>query len=77
MAKPYSNPGDFFLYKFLRNILFCLPAEASHDFALRAMKIGDGLGVSSLLREHRRQGAGQESHGDRLSTCRRSCGWPG
>ena len=37
------------MYKFLRNILFCLPAEASHDFALHAMKIGDRLGVSSLF----------------------------
>jgi dihydroorotate dehydrogenase len=49
MAKPLYKPGDFFLYIFLRNILFCLPAEASHDFALRAMKIGDGLGISSLF----------------------------
>ena len=49
MAKPLHKPGDFFLYTFLRNILFCLPAEASHDFALRAMKIGDGLGISSLF----------------------------
>ena len=37
------------MYKLLRNILFCLPAEASHDFALRAMKIGEGLGASALL----------------------------
>ncbi|MBT5720157.1 MAG: quinone-dependent dihydroorotate dehydrogenase [Gammaproteobacteria bacterium] len=37
------------MYTFLRNILFCLPAEASHDFALRAMKIGDGLGISRLF----------------------------
>lgn len=37
------------MYKLLRNILFCLPAEASHDFALRAMKIGDALGASALL----------------------------
>jgi len=37
------------LYKLLRNILFCLPAEASHNLALRAMKIGDGLGASALL----------------------------
>jgi dihydroorotate dehydrogenase len=37
------------LYKLLRNILFCLPAEASHNFALRAMKLGDMVGASSLL----------------------------
>ncbi|PCI73379.1 MAG: dihydroorotate dehydrogenase (quinone) [SAR86 cluster bacterium] len=37
------------MYKLLRNILFCLPAEASHNLALRAMKIGDGLGASALL----------------------------
>lgn len=37
------------MYKLLRNILFCLPAEASHNFALRAMKIGGGLGASALL----------------------------
>ena len=37
------------MYKLLRNILFCLPAEASHDLALSAMKIGDGLGASALL----------------------------
>ena len=37
------------MYKLLRNILFCLPAEASHDFALRAMKLGDALGTSALL----------------------------
>jgi dihydroorotate dehydrogenase len=37
------------LYKLLRNILFCLPAEASHNLALRAMKISYGLGASGLL----------------------------
>jgi dihydroorotate dehydrogenase len=37
------------LYKLLRNILFCLPAEASHNLALRGMKIGDDIGVSALL----------------------------
>lgn len=37
------------MYKLLRNILFCLPAEASHNFALRAMKIGDALGASALI----------------------------
>lgn len=30
-------------------MLFCLPAEASHTLALRAMKVGDVLGLSSLL----------------------------
>tara|TARA_B110000858_G_scaffold194792_2_gene249890 strand:- start:18278 stop:19306 length:1029 start_codon:yes stop_codon:yes gene_type:complete len=38
-----------FLYKLLRNILFCLPAEASHNLALRAMKVGDLIGASALL----------------------------
>lgn len=38
-----------FLYKALRNLLFCLPAEASHHVALRAMKVGDALGASRLL----------------------------
>lgn len=49
MTKYLVNPGELFLYKLLRNILFCLPAEASHDLALRAMKIGDALGASALL----------------------------
>ncbi|MEX0962571.1 MAG: quinone-dependent dihydroorotate dehydrogenase [Pseudohongiellaceae bacterium] len=40
------------MYKLLRNILFCLPAEASHHFALRAMKFGDALGASSLMAAH-------------------------
>lgn len=30
-------------------MLFCLPPEASHNFALQAMKVGKGLGTSSLL----------------------------
>lgn len=30
-------------------MLFCLPAEASHNLALRAMKVGDVLGASPLL----------------------------
>ena len=30
-------------------MLFCLPAEASHTLALRAMKVGEVLGASSLL----------------------------
>ncbi|MBL4582139.1 MAG: quinone-dependent dihydroorotate dehydrogenase [Gammaproteobacteria bacterium] len=37
------------MYKLLRNILFCLPAEASHNLALRGMKISDGLGASALF----------------------------
>jgi len=37
------------LYTLLRNILFCLPAEASHNIALRAMKMGDAVGASGLL----------------------------
>jgi dihydroorotate dehydrogenase len=37
------------LYKLLRNILFCLPAEASHNLALRAMKISEGLGASTVF----------------------------
>lgn len=37
------------LYKLLRNILFCLPAEASHDFALAAMKVSNSIGLSNLL----------------------------
>jgi len=37
------------LYKLLRNILFCLPAEASHSLALRAMNVGEALGTSTLL----------------------------
>ncbi|MDA0279353.1 MAG: quinone-dependent dihydroorotate dehydrogenase [Proteobacteria bacterium] len=37
------------MYKLLRNIMFCLPAEASHNIALRAMKICDGIGASGLL----------------------------
>ncbi len=37
------------MYKLLRSLLFCLPAEASHNFALRAMKLGNKIGVSPLL----------------------------
>ena len=37
------------MYKFLRDILFCLPAEAAHDVALRAIKVGDDLGASALF----------------------------
>ncbi len=37
------------MYKLLRNILFCLPAEASHNFALRALKLGNALHASGLL----------------------------
>lgn len=37
------------MYTLLRNILFCLPAEASHNIALRAMKLGDAVGASGLL----------------------------
>lgn len=37
------------LYRILREILFCLPAEASHDVALRAMALGERLGLSGLL----------------------------
>ncbi len=37
------------MYKLLRNLLFCLPAEASHNFALRALKTAHRMGLSALL----------------------------
>lgn len=37
------------MYKLLRNLLFCLPAEASHNVALRSMKMANNLGLSGLL----------------------------
>ena len=37
------------MYKLLRELLFCLPPEASHDVALRAMGISNSLGLSGLL----------------------------
>lgn len=37
------------LYSLLRELLFCLPPEASHTAALRAMAIGNQLGVSGLV----------------------------
>ncbi|MEX0619594.1 MAG: quinone-dependent dihydroorotate dehydrogenase [Pseudohongiellaceae bacterium] len=36
-------------YKLLRNLLFCLPAEASHDVALRMMNVSRRLRLNSLL----------------------------
>lgn len=44
------------LYKLLRDILFCLPPEASHDVALRAMAVSNRMGLSGLLAA---RGAGQ------------------
>jgi len=37
------------LYKLLRNLLFCLPAETSHHFALNAMSLGQSLGLLRIL----------------------------
>jgi len=37
------------LYELLRSVLFCLPAEASHDVALKAMAVSNRLGMSGLL----------------------------
>ena len=37
------------MYSILRNLLFCLPAEASHNFALTAMTVSQKLHLSGLL----------------------------
>jgi len=37
------------VYKIIRAILFRLPAELSHDFALRAMKLAERFGVLSVF----------------------------
>lgn len=37
------------LYKVLRELLFCLPAETSHDVALKAMGVAAQLKLSGLL----------------------------
>ena len=37
------------MYSLLRNLLFCLPAETSHDVALNLMSAGQRLGVLGLL----------------------------
>ncbi len=36
-------------YKLLRELLFCLPAEASHTVALQAMAVSNQLGLSGLV----------------------------
>jgi len=37
------------MYKLLRELLFSLPPEASHDVALQAMGVSNALGLSGLL----------------------------
>jgi len=44
-----TNPRVEKLYKLMRNILFCLPAETSHTVALRAMDIAYHAHLSELL----------------------------
>ncbi len=38
------------MYKFIRNFLFLLPAEASHDLALFSLSIANKIGLLSLLK---------------------------
>lgn len=47
------------LYKLLRNALFCLPPEASHDIALKGMDAANMLGLSGLVAA---RGAGEPCH---------------
>ncbi|MFM1896348.1 MAG: hypothetical protein RLZZ385_1422 [Pseudomonadota bacterium] len=46
------------MYGLLRNLLFCLPAETSHDVALRLMALGKHLGLLGLLAARQRPGTG-------------------